>query len=203
MATWNWEARVTPDPEIGFLDEAVKELSDDPEFIAEGLAINFAERIARVMESKEITKAEPGQKDGGVESVHHALPGRATQSHAALDCESVSGVGLNCSNSCGRGYFRRGISQHTRGEAPCLRGKSIASQRQGNRYGLNPYRVNLLRRHAAVYDEFGAGHVGRVVRREEQYPWAISSGSPMRPIGMRLRTYCLRSASWEPKLPSS
>ncbi len=64
MATWNWEARVTPDPEIGFLDEAVKELSDDPEFIAEGLAINFAERIARVMESKEITKAELGRRMG-------------------------------------------------------------------------------------------------------------------------------------------
>ena len=50
--------------EIGFLDEAVAELADDPEFVADGLALEFAEQIARAMKSQGITKAELGRRMG-------------------------------------------------------------------------------------------------------------------------------------------
>lgn len=54
----------TYDPPIGFLDKAVAELTDDPEFVAEGLAIEFAEQIVRAMKSQGVTKAELGRRLG-------------------------------------------------------------------------------------------------------------------------------------------
>ena len=54
----------TYDPPIGFLDEAVAELADDPEFVADGLALEFAERVARAMKRQGVTKAELGRRMG-------------------------------------------------------------------------------------------------------------------------------------------
>lgn len=54
----------TYDPPIGFLDTAITELADDPEFVAEGLAMEFAEQIARAMKSQGVTKAELGRRLG-------------------------------------------------------------------------------------------------------------------------------------------
>ena len=54
----------TYNPPIGFLDTAMTELADDPEFIAEGLAMEFAEQIARAMKSQGVTKAELGRRLG-------------------------------------------------------------------------------------------------------------------------------------------
>lgn len=51
-------------PPIGFLDTAITELADDPEFVAEGLAMEFAEQIARAMKSQGVTKAELGRRLG-------------------------------------------------------------------------------------------------------------------------------------------
>ena len=54
----------TYDPPIGFLDKAVAELTDDPEFVAEGLAMEFAEQIAHTMKNQGVTKAELGRRLG-------------------------------------------------------------------------------------------------------------------------------------------
>ena len=55
---------MTHESEISFLDEATSELADDPEFVADGLALEFAEQIAREMKSQGVTKAELGRRMG-------------------------------------------------------------------------------------------------------------------------------------------
>ena len=58
------ETQQTYKPPIGFLDTAITKLADDPEFVAEGLAMKFAEQIARAMKSQGVTKAELGRRLG-------------------------------------------------------------------------------------------------------------------------------------------
>ena len=50
--------------EIGFLDEAAAEQANDAEFVADGLALDFAEQVARAMKSQGLTKAELGRRMG-------------------------------------------------------------------------------------------------------------------------------------------
>ena len=64
MATRSLETRATPRSQVCFLDEATRELSDDPEFVADGLALEFAEQIARAMNGQGVTKAELGRRMG-------------------------------------------------------------------------------------------------------------------------------------------
>ncbi len=85
------ETAITAEPEIGFLDEAINELADDPEFTAEGLAIEFTEQIARAMKSQGVTKAELGRRMG----VSRAYTTRILDAPPNLTLLSIAKVALS------------------------------------------------------------------------------------------------------------
>ena len=91
MTTLSSRGEVTRlDPEEGYLDRDLSDLADDPEFVADRLALAITEDIAGVMQAEGITKAELARRMG----VSRSYVTRIMDAPPNLTLMSISKVAL-------------------------------------------------------------------------------------------------------------
>ena len=76
--------------EVGFLDESVSGYQNDPEFIAETMALRFAEEVARKIEARGISRAQLARNMG----VSRAYITRILDAPPNLTLQSIAKIAL-------------------------------------------------------------------------------------------------------------